>query len=304
MAKSPRLSELLDISDPPFVDVRPAQDNRIYIDPSAIRASVRAGRSRYAIDADRRLREYFGFIAEATQSSLRTDHRHGEQLLSRLGEPNETRLGMSRFGSRGKGMREGKGRAMWASIRDNNVCRASAVPRLEHVPLFVPGMGSDLMSDSVTQVIWPVLVEFTQHVRDRYPSLAAWPTSESRHQFFDASAMDWAQGRFELPIHNGRPLLLVPREFVSKRLLMNHGQFYRREAIETIWLQRSLPRPTHRLLKRDLHREFPHARSTNLTQALAARERGQDLVKDYEELVDRQFTTLTTTQVSELVMLT
>lgn len=304
MAKSPRLSELLGISDPPFVDVRPAQDNRIYIDPSAIRASAKSGRSRYAIDADRRLREYFGFIAEATQSENRTDHRHGERLLSRLGEPNETRLGMSRFGPRGKGMREGKGRALWTSIRDNDVCRASAVPRLEHVPLFVPGMGSDLMSDSVTQVIWPVLVDFTQHARNRYLSLAAWPTAHASHQYFDGSAMDWTYGRFELPLCKGRPLLLVPRDFVSKRLLMNYGQFYRREAIETIWQQRSLLRPARRLLKRDLHHEFPKARSTNLKQALAARERGADLVKDYEDLVDRQFTTLTTAQVSELALMT
>ena len=304
MAKLPRLSELLDISDPPFVDVRPAEDNRIYIDPSAIRAAARAGRSRYATQADRRLRSYFGFIAEATQSENPADHRHGERLLSRLGEPNETRLGMSRFGSRGKGMRDGKGRILWTSIRDNEVCRASAVPRLEHIPLFVPGMGSDLMSDSVTQVIWPVLVDFTQHVRSEFPSLAAWTTTQSTHQFFDGSTMDWATDRFELPLYAGRPLLLVPREFVAKRLLMNHGQFYRREAIETIWQERYSPHLRRRVLKRDLHREFPRARSTNLEQALAARARGKDLVKDYEDLIDRQFTPLTTAQICELVLLT
>lgn len=215
MAKSPRLSELLGVSDPPFVDVRPAEDNRIYVDPSAIRASARLGR-RYATEADRRLRSYFGFIADATQSEDRADHRHGERLLSRLGEPNETRLGMSRWGHRGKGMRSGKGHALWTSIRDKDICRASVVPRLEHVPLFVGGMGSDLMSDAVTQVVWPVLVDFTQHMRERYPSLASWPTVRSMHQYFDERSMDWASARFELPVQGARPLLLVPREFVSK----------------------------------------------------------------------------------------
>lgn len=181
------------------------------------------------------------------------------------------------------------------------MCRASAVPRLEHVPLFVPGMGSDLMSDAITQVVWPVLVDFTRRMREQYPALAAWPTTRSSHQFFDGNTLDWTDGQFELPRHGRRPL--VPREFVSKRLLMNHSQFYRREAIETIWQQRSSPRPSPRLLKRDLHREFPKIRPTNLQQALAAREHGDDLLKDYEDAVDRRFTPLTTARIAELVLM-
>jgi hypothetical protein len=234
MAKPPRLSERLGISDPPFVDVRPAQDNRIYIDPSAIWASARSGRSHHAIDADRRLREYFGFIAEATQSEHRADHRHGERLLSRLGEPNETRLGMSRLGSRGKGMREGKGRTLWAAIRDNNMCRASAVPRLEHVPLFVPGMGSDLMSDSVPQVIWPVLVGFTQHIRDRYPSLAAWSTFDPATSSSTPAPWTGPMGGLKDTGFGGGSVLpgivLISQVFILLRFL-HRGQLCRRAGV-------------------------------------------------------------------------
>lgn len=152
-------------------------------------------------------------------------------------------------------------------------------------------------------MVWPVLVDFTRHRRDRYPALSAWPTTRSMHQFFDGNTLDWAEGKFELPLHSRRPLLLVPREFVSKRLLMNPSQFYRREAIEAVWQQRSSPRPLPRLLRRDLHREFPRVRSTNLEQALVAREHGRDLLKDYEDDVDRRFTALTTALIAELVLM-
>src|SRR5215217_6724772 len=165
--KTPRLSTLFAIPAPPLVDVRPERDNRIFIDPSAIRASAAAGH-KHATTADKTLRTFFGYIAAASQSSHAVDQAHGARLLTQLREPNQTRLGMSRNGHRGKGMADGKGAQLWKMIRDNEVCRASAVPRLEHVPLFVPGMGSDLMSGAVTQIVWPVLVAFTHEMRATY----------------------------------------------------------------------------------------------------------------------------------------
>jgi hypothetical protein len=85
---------------------------------------------------------------------------------------------------------------------------------------------------------------------------------------------------------------------------MNHGQFYRREAINEIWQERTGRNAVkHRVLKRDLHKEFPHARATNLQQALAARARHEDLVADYERFVDKSFTVMSSARVSEVLLL-
>jgi hypothetical protein len=293
-SSTPRLSTLLMIPDPPFVDVRPEQDNRVFIDPSAIRASAAAGHN-FAKTADKTLRTFFGYVAAASQSGHAADQAHGARLLTHLREPNQTRLGMSRNGHRGKGMADGKGADLWRTIRDHEVCSASAVPRLEHVPLFVPGMGSDLMSDAVTQIVWPVLVAFTHEMRTSFPSLAEITVTTEKHQYFNRSKADWDLDDFDLPYMAGRQLLLVPREFVSKRLIMNHGQFYRREALEDIVEQRTStsPQSRKRILKKNLKEEFPDMRATNLKQALEARTRDEDLVADYEQFTDRRFVVMT-----------
>jgi hypothetical protein len=76
---------------------------------------------------------------------------------------------------------------------------------------------------------------------------------------------------------------------------MNHGQFYRREALEDIVEQRTStsPQSRKRILKKNLKEEFPDMRATNLKQALEARTRDEDLVVDYEQFTDRRFVVMT-----------
>lgn len=90
----------------PFVDVHVDCDNRLFLDPSAIRNNVS---DPLAQRAQRSLLTFFGEVLRCQRSSLPSERTKGLALLRRLHEPNETRLGMSAVGVAGHGFGDGLG---------------------------------------------------------------------------------------------------------------------------------------------------------------------------------------------------
>lgn len=84
-----------------FVDVDVSTDNRIFIDPRAIR--LQKGDLQESCVAC--LVSFFTEILDAIRLKNPAKVR---QLMRHLGEPNETHLGFSRGRSRGRGLRGGK----------------------------------------------------------------------------------------------------------------------------------------------------------------------------------------------------
>ena len=272
----------------PFLDVCIDTDSPLVLDPSAIRNSShpRAPKAREC------LHSFFTEVLRCRDSSLPGELRRGLQLLQDLHEPNETRLGLTAEGSRGKGFGPEMGQLLWDELQ-TPVCRSAALSRLEDLALFVSGVGKDLTSDMTTRVIFGVLVEFTQEMMQTYPSLAVGAVSRTV-RIWDTQALDWIEQEVSLPYADGKQLLLIPVEWTRGNLLMASRSFYNRKATETLQEEQTVVRGDVRLVpsKRLLKEQNPEVKKLNGSQAVVYLP-DRNLVEEFRADVDRDFEAMT-----------
>ncbi len=287
-----RVSTKFAISTPvPFVDVHLERDNRLFIDPSAIRNGSDP-RSRRAHSL---LVDFFTEVLRLRASTLPADHSKGQALLNGLHEPNQTRLGMSAVGVSGKAFGTGLADDAWDVLGANPAARAAVITRLEHLPIFITKVGPDLISDLTTRILFGLLVDFTVEMVALYPSLGTRQTTETI-DIYDPVSHRWISRSVTLPFVPPHQLLLVPKAWVYWRLLMEPEPFYNRFATETVRVERSVRDPRGRLRgpsKKALNVEFRDHRNLNVRQAVKYKEtENRNLVTEYQEFVDRNFEAL------------
>jgi hypothetical protein len=281
------------VGELPFLNVHLERDNRLFLDPSAIRNSSTVE----AAAARQRLTGYFGEVVRCATSLDPADHFVGEALLQQLHEPNETRLGMSAGKVAGRGLGEGLSELLWEELRVNPACREAALRHLEDLPVFIKGVGPDLVSDLTTRVVFDVLVDFTQRMTIAYPSLAEDQTKVSGLVWDITSG--WTPQVFELPQVEGHPLLLVPKGWVFWRSVMDPEAFYNRHATRTVQEERTTLTADGRVdkpSKKALNAEFPDIKGLNNQQAVRYIRDGIDLVQRYRTEVDTEFQPLSDTE--------
>lgn len=208
--------------DVPFLDVDVNNDNVIFLDPSAIRNST----CTYGVRAQARLEQFFNELVRRRQSADLLERHDGLSVLQRMKEPGETRLGYSIAGTDGKGFGDGLGKVLWDAL-GQPLCQAKALSKIEHLPLFLTGIDRDLISDMVTRIVMDILVGYTQDMMLQYPALAREKLG-SKLMVWDDQEKDWAHVEFELPFIGGKQLVLVPRGWVTPRLLMHPNPYYNR----------------------------------------------------------------------------
>jgi hypothetical protein len=284
-----RVSAKYSIPTPvPFVDVHVEKDNRLFIDPSAIRNGTDA-RSRRAHNL---IVDFFTEVLRLRASTSTADHVTGQSLLYKLHEPNQTRLGMSAKGVGGRAFGPGLADELWDILGSNPAAQSAVITRLEHLPLFIEGVGPDLISDLSTRIIFDELADFTHDMMVAHPRLAG-ATSVDTIDIYDPTAKTWAAKNYTLPFVAPHQLLLVPKEWVFWRLLMEPTPFYNRFSTETVRIERGQwgdDDKFHGPSKEALNREFPARRQLNIDQSVKYKEeQDRDLVREYERYVDENF---------------
>ncbi len=276
-ASVPQVTSHYRLSGPvPFVNVWVEQDNRLFIEPSAIRAAARDG-DRWAIAAEKQLLSYFAQVMHTVRNN---QYQRGVALLARLREPNETRLGMSRVGVAGKGMRWVLADQLWRELRRNPVCqRAALVGRIEDLAPYVDRIGKDRISDACTRIAYDVLIEYTNEMMQIYPSLNHHVSTEEE-SVWSPTQLRWVAQQATLPVAAGKRLLLVPTSFVWPLQLLNAPSMYQVQALGRIQDAQTQPpltrggrpsAPSKKLLARH-HRAI---RPTNIAQAVDAYDNDQ-----------------------------
>ncbi|UQB13325.1 hypothetical protein [Clavibacter nebraskensis] len=210
-----------------FVDVHVERDNLLFIDPSAIRAAESAG-SRYGRQASAELITFFDFILAKLRSPHAADHAVGEESLQHFHEIGNTRLGMSAAGTDGHGAAEKLGTVIWAELFSNPLCQqAVAVLKfVEDIPVFVDDIDKDITSDITARIVFDTLANFTQDMMRAHPELEAKrPVAKLRTDRWDTSRAAWVSTEVDLPEADGKPLLLVPKDFVNFKIEMSFGQY-------------------------------------------------------------------------------
>lgn len=231
--------------DVPFVDVDIHADTRLFLDPHRIRLDK--GDSPYKWDAIACLDSFFELMSRLVMGSLRADAIRGISLLSQFHEPAETHLGMAGYGFHGHGGAGGLGHGLWDVLaHDLNALFAVGILRhLEDLPLFIRGVDRDITSDITTRICYSALAAFTLEMMRKYPQLTSGGTSVQvmEKPVWDPKAGVWARVQIELPSVEGSALLLVPKAWVGKSLLMSARRFYGVSVLGHIQDLRVLPGP-------------------------------------------------------------
>lgn len=279
----------------PFVDVEVMADNRLYVDPHAIR--LRGAPQPFASEAlecmDTFTQEIFKSIIEGTEAS----QGGGKKLLQRFVEPWETRLGMSAKGFHGHGGAEIVGNWIWDALNDDveALVRVGVLKQIEDLPLFVEGVDRDITSDITTRIIFGQLARFTELMIETYPQFnsAGHTVQKYSKQIWNPAIGDWDRANMTLPVVDGKPLVLVPREWVRPTLLMSATRYYETSVLSFAQLEQAVRASDGRLMKTPKDRlrkqaDLGRGRSTNMRVTMRAFDNGEDLVAIFKAFVAKR----------------
>lgn len=201
-----------------FVDVRLDTDIPVFVDPSAIRTLE----SPWGHDCKSLIQHFFETLLKHIRNGNNVEAR---QLLASLNERNEFHLGYSSGKSRGHGFGSKSAGSVWGALTTSSASATGLLQDLEDTALLVEGVGTDMVSDAVCNIIRGPLLKYTQDMCQYYgipmtpdiPSGPIWnPDKES-----------WEQGLVPLPMTDFGKLVLVPKVIVRQKLWYQADQYYR-----------------------------------------------------------------------------
>lgn len=202
-----------------FVDVDVAGDTPLFISPGALRNLP----SEWGHECVSLLQSYFGAVIGAIRSS---DHARAKLLLRGLREPNETRLGLSKGLARGRALGSQSANEVWEALLDSEAVHSGLLEDLEDSILMIEGIGPDIVSDMVTNVIRGPLIAYTQEMCDLYgiPMTTGIPSGP----MWDPVMEEWQYEFLDLPITDYGKLIFVPKVIVRRSLEYDEREYFNR----------------------------------------------------------------------------
>lgn len=206
-----------------FINVRVSRDIRLYVDPF----SIHHASDRFSALCRATISDYFDAVIELIKTG---DDARAFELLSRLQEPNQTHLGLSRGRPRGRGVGTIQARKLLAALKSSKAVKTGMLTDLEDCALLIENVGPDKISDITTNIIRKHLITYTQAQCRLWgipmvPSVNPGATWEGRN-------IGWRAQLTNLPVCNDRTLLLVPKSFVRYRASFSPLEYYQRDILE------------------------------------------------------------------------
>ncbi|GAA4942834.1 hypothetical protein GCM10023224_26710 [Streptomonospora halophila] len=222
-----------------FVDVDTFKDVPVYIDPSCIRRLS----DDWSHRCDKQLTTYFDSVLDAVRND---DDRRLMSLLSKLKEPNETHLGISKGKSAGRALGARSIRTLARKLAESKAARTGLIEDLEDTALFIDNVGKDVVSDITTNIIRGTLILYTQSVSRYYgiPMEEVWSG-----YVWDEKKFEWEDDYTELPTTEDGKLLLVPKVIVRNGLHMRKDEFFNKHLMPSLEKE-ELDNPSSKLVHR------------------------------------------------------
>mgnify|MGYP003344081919 FL=1 len=200
-----------------FVDIDIDNDTPLFIDPHFLAARSDS----WSKDSTRSIRSFFRYFLTLVRSG---EKEKALELFLFLREPNETRLGLSKERSQGRGVGTEDAQKIFHSLLSSRAVQSGLVEDIEDCRIFVEGIDRDKVSDMATNVIRKQLIAYTQKqcrlwsipLTKDVPSGAMWNRAEKR----------WEEGLTEMLVLGRRRLLLVPKAIVSYNLAYTPQRYH------------------------------------------------------------------------------
>lgn len=208
-----------------FVDIDPTRDTPLYIDPQLIAASPHP----FAETCHAQLGGFFQYFLDL----LRTGHSaEARTLFSHLHEPNETCLGQSRGVPSGRGIGSEQADQLFVSISESRAAATGVLEHLEDCALFIDNIGGDKISDMTTNILRGPLVAYTQAQCELH-RLAMRPNT-LMGPIWESNTRQWSFTSTDAFVIEDRPILFVPKSFVSVAKIYTLDKYHRHFVLEHI----------------------------------------------------------------------
>lgn len=202
-----------------FVDIPLDTDVPVFVDPNAIKTS----QSTFGHECASLIQGYFEAVLERIKSGR---HADAMRLVSSLNERNEFHLGFSRKESRGHAFGEKSAESVWGALSKSAASVSGLLQDLEDTCLLIEGIGHDMISDAVCNIIRGPLIRYTQDMCEYYGvpltlGIASGPV-------WNPDSELWEQSLVPLPMtkKHGK-VVLVPKVLVRHRLSYRYDEYYR-----------------------------------------------------------------------------
>ena len=201
-----------------FVDVGIDTDIPVFVNPAAIRAL----NSHWGSECVSLLQHYF----ETVLSKIKKGEKHSAiELLATLSERNEFHLGYSQGRSRGHGFGSVTGASIWKALSTSKAVKSGLVQHLEDTCLMIDGIGPDMVSDAICNIIRGPLVRYTQEMCEYYGIPLT--NNVASGAVWNATKEKWEMAFVSLPVTMHGRLVLVPKLIVRFGMWYSVDEYYR-----------------------------------------------------------------------------
>jgi hypothetical protein len=185
-----------------FVDVPIDTDLEVFIDPTALKVLA----SPWGNECASLVQYYFEAVLELIQAGKDLE---AQALVAALNERNEFHLGFSSGKSRGHGFGTISAESVWGALSKSKASKSGLLKDLEDTCLLIEGIGRDMVSDAVCNIIRGPLIEYTQAMCNFYgiplsPGVASGP-------IWNPQTKNWEQKFVSLPTTREGKIILVPQ---------------------------------------------------------------------------------------------
>lgn len=243
-----------------FVNVPLHTDIKLLVDPYALGVAPDA----WSQQCNGLVVSYFELVLQMIRAGRETE---GRRLLSRLSEPNETHLGMSRNRPAGRSIGNIGAGLIYDRLAASRAVKSGLLQDLADCELLIPNIGRDKISDITTNIVRTELVRFTQSECKFYGI----ETRGVAQTLWNPDTQDWRSVYVELPVVQddaGRDsaVILVPKVAVRLDLAYDVDKYYRNHVLEYLTaehldagtgLVHVLKNGNRRVFKEDLKEIYP-----------------------------------------------
>ncbi|GKW16395.1 hypothetical protein PEC301937_23440 [Pectobacterium carotovorum subsp. carotovorum] len=200
-----------------FVDIPLDTDIPVFLDPGAIKSL----NSIWGHELTSYLQSFFETVLRLIRNG---ENGKAQNLLASLNERNEYHLGYSSGKSRGHGFGAGSAHSVWNALTKSKAVYTGLLKDLEDTALLIEGIGTDMISDAVSNILRGPLIKYTQDICVNYgipltPNVDSGPIWDPIHE-------KWYSIFVPLPVTDYGKVILVPKIIVRHRLCMQYDEFY------------------------------------------------------------------------------
>lgn len=208
-----------------FVDIDLDTDIEVFVDPTALRGLD----SQWAHACASLVQQYFETVLEYIRNN---QHSQAKELLSNLKERNEFHIGYSSGPSRGSAFGNKSADLVWDALCNSKAAQTGLLQDIEDTCLLIEGIGKDMISDAVCNIIREPLIEYTIDMCNYY-NIPLTPNVNSG-PIWNQQTKKWENKFVSLPTVNGQIFLLIPRSIVRRKITYDFSDYYRNYILEEI----------------------------------------------------------------------